>query len=312
MPTALLFDNISKHYGRSIALDGLSLRVEPGEIFGFLGPNGAGKTTAIHLAMGFLHATSGRGEILGLPFGRGRVARARVGYVPDAPTFFAGTALDAVLLAARLNSKGGRGSETGLRARALELLRSMDLPAEKQEARKFSRGMQQRLALAQALVTEPALLILDEPTSALDPLAVQRVREALERARERDAAIFFSSHQLHEVELLCDRAAFLEGGRLLEIGRMADLLRESEVTRVTLRGLSPDSRFVEAASAALDLDPVPGARGDLTFRIPATGQRAFLESAWQAGAELIRVGREHQTLEGLFSQRRSTHPPKQE
>ncbi len=320
MAARLLFDSIGKRFGRSVALEGLSLAVEPGEIFGFLGPNGAGKTTAIHLAMGFLRATSGRGELLGKPFGRARAARARVGYVPDAPVFFSGTALDAVLFAARLNDTEQRRSTAGLRARALELLRWLDLPAgnetgdgkrRESDARKFSRGQQQRLALVQALVMRPQLLILDEPTSALDPPAAMLVREALERARSEGVAVFFSSHQLQEVEQLCDRAAFLDQGRLLHTGAMAELLEEGATARITLRGIGGGHTFVAASGGSLHAAAPGTARGDLVFAVPLAGQQAFLERAWLNGAELVRVERERRTLEDLFAQRRgarSTSP----
>ena len=309
--TRLLFNNTGKRFGRTVVLKDLSLSVSSGEIFGFLGPNGAGKSTAIHIAMGLLQPSSGSGELLGRPFQQARASRARVGYVPDAPTFFAGSALDAVLLAARLNDTERQHGTHGLREYALELLRWLDLPATGKDARKFSRGMQQRLALVQALVTRPELLILDEPTSALDPPGVILVRDALQRARGEGVAVFFSSHQLQEVEQLCDRAAFLEKGQLLHAGSMAELLAEGATARVTLRGLKIESPFVQRSLA--DLQPtraaVPGA--DLTFVVPVTGQQAFLQQAWLAGGELVQVVREHRSLEDLFAQHRSTAPTNQ-
>jgi len=312
----LIFEGISKYYGRSIALDSLTLAVEPGEIYGFLGPNGAGKSTAIRIAMGFLHATHGHGELLGLPFARARAARASVGYVDDAPVFFAGSALDSVLFTARLNDTEQRHATAGLRERALELLRWLDLPPQGKDARKFSRGMQQRLALAQALVLRPKLLILDEPTSALDPPAVLLVRGALERARSEGVAIFFSSHQLQEVEQLCDRAAFLDHGRLLHAGPMALLLEEGATAHITLRGFEG----METALQLFTAVPVLGVshvshvshggvglvRGDRVFAVPVAGQQAFLERAWAAGAELVRVERQRRTLEDLFAGKRGT------
>ncbi len=300
MAARLLFDGITKRYGRAAALEELSLAVEPGEIFGFLGPNGAGKTTAIHIAMGLVRATGGRGEMLGRRFGQARAARARVGYVPDAPVFFAGTALETVMFAARLNDAEARRSTPGLRARALELLAWLDLPAEGKDARKFSRGMQQRQALVQALVTRPELLILDEPASALDPPAVVLVREALERARGEGAAVFFSSHQLVEVEQLCDRAAFLHQGRVLHQGSMAELLREGATVRVTLRGLGLQHGLARQYAGWMVRSP-RAAREDLVFSMPLGEERGFLERAWGAGAELVRLEREHRTLEDLFA-----------
>ncbi len=306
MPTRLLFDGISKRFGQRAALESLSLSVEAGEIYGFLGPNGAGKSTAIHLAMGFLHASGGRGELLGLPFADARAARARVGYVPDAPVFFSGSALDAVLLAARLNGADSHGNETESKAHARRLLDWMELPAEGQSARKFSRGMQQRLALVQALVTEPDLLILDEPTSALDPPGVLLIREALQQARARGAAVFFSSHQLREVELLCDRVAFLDEGRLLHAGPMAELLEEGATARITLRGLADDSERLTREVGADLVSSSTRMQTDRMYRVVVEQQRAFLESAWAAGAELVRVEREQRSLEDLFAARRAS------
>ncbi len=312
MVSRLVFDRISKRYGAKQALHSLSLKVEAGEIYGFLGPNGAGKSTAIHLAMGFLLPTGGGGELLGQRFSRARAARARVGYVPDAPVFFPGTAMDAVLLAGRLNGSDSGARATAVRERAYELLRWLDLPAgdnvrsaDGGDARKFSRGMQQRLALAQALVHRPELLILDEPTSALDPPGVQLVREALARARDEGVAVFLSSHQLREVEQLCDRAAFLDDGHLLHSGPMADLLQEGAVARITLRGLGPDHQFVNAAAPQMQAGK-GRVRGDLVFAMPISDQRAFLEKAWLAGAELVAVEREHRTLEDLFASTRAS------
>ncbi len=295
MAARLLFENVTKRYGRAVALDGLTLAVEPGEIFGFLGPNGAGKTTAIHIAIGLVQASGGRGELLGLPFARGREARARVGYVPDAPVFFAGSALDAVLFAGRLNGL----PENGLRTRAIALLARFDLPAETKDARKLSRGQQQRLALAQALIGRPELLLLDEPTSALDPPSVALVRELLGKARDEGTAVFFSSHQLREVEHLCDRAAFLHRGRMLHTGPMAELLREGATVLVTLRGLGREDPFVRDHAALLR----ETVHQDLVFAMPVAEQRRFVEQAWFAGAELVRVEREHRTLEDLFAER---------
>ncbi len=301
MAARLVYDGIGKRYGKSVALDSLSLAIEAGEIFGFLGPNGAGKTTAIHLAMGLLRPTSGRGELLGQPFERARAARARVGYVPDAPVFFGGTALDNVLFAGRLS--GSARGESGLRTRAAELLRWMDLPLEGKDARRFSRGMQQRLALVQALVNRPELLILDEPASALDPPAVAQVRAALVRARDEGAAVFFSSHQLNEVEQICDRAAFLNAGKLVQTGSMAALLSEGADACVVLRGLSRENAFVRHWQAALARTPADVQRGDLVFRVPVAQQRALLEQGWMAGAELVAVNREHRSLADLFAAR---------
>lgn len=305
MTASLVFEETSRRFGPTVALEDVSFAMEPGEIFGFLGPNGAGKSTAISIAMGFLRASSGGGTMLGRPFARARSARARVGYVADAPSFFPGNAMESVLLAARLNETDGRMNETAVKTRAHELLRALSLPAEGQQARKMSRGMQQKLGLAQALVTRPELLILDEPTSALDPPSLLTVRAMLEEARDRGAAVFLSSHQLQEVEQVCDRVAFLEGGRLLQVGSLETLLREGAMAEITLRGLESESAF---ASATPHRRPGRGSRvrtGDLVFTVSVAEQQSFLERAWYAGAELVAVERQRQTLEDLFAKHRS-------
>ncbi len=194
MAAALEFQSTTKRFGAYAALDSLSLTLEPGEILGFLGPNGAGKTTAIHLALGFLKPSTGGGTILGKPFGH-TATRSRVGFLSDSPAFFAGTARSALELAGRLNNI----RNPRLRERSRELLARLNLAVAGKDARRFSRGMQQRLGIAQALINDPEILILDEPTSALDPPGVLEVRELLRAARDEGKSIFFSSHQLSEV-----------------------------------------------------------------------------------------------------------------
>jgi len=283
---ALEFRQATKNFGRHRALDGLTLALHPGEILGFLGPNGAGKTTAIHLALGFLRPTSGGGAILGKPFGDTAV-RSRVGYLPDVSSFYAEGARSAIEFAGKLN--GMRNPR--LRERARELVARMNLSSAGKDARKFSRGMQQRLGLAQALVNDPEVLILDEPTSALDPAGVMEVRELLRAAREEGKSIFFSSHQLSEVEQICDRIAFLHRGKLLREGQMEQFLEESGRSEVVVRG--PILRdFQPYASEAKD--------EVVRYVVPVLRQRELIEHAWTAGAELISVTPLRRTLEELF------------
>lgn len=293
MTATLEFRGISKHYGKLLALDQLSMALEPGEILGFVGPNGAGKTTAIHIALGFLQATSGSGEMMGHRFGD-PAGRVRVGFVPDAPTVFAGSATSAVTLAGRLNNV----SDTVLRGRAKALLDTFRLPASGRDARQFSRGMQQRLGLAQALVNDPELLILDEPTSALDPPGVLQVRELLRTLRDSGKAVFFSSHQLSEVEQVADRVAFLHEGRLLRCGNLESLMSDGERSAVTLRAADAAGEAMLPFSAYLD-----GGRtsGDVSrWLVPSTMVRRVLEAAWIAGGEVVSVQPLRLTLEELF------------
>jgi ABC-2 type transport system ATP-binding protein len=265
--------------------------VERGEILGFLGPNGAGKTTAIHLALGFLRPTGGGGTILGRPFGD-TASRARIGFLPDSPTYFAGTASGAVELAGRLNDLGN----PQLRERARSLLAQLNLSSAGKDARRFSRGMQQRLGVAQALVNDPELLILDEPTSALDPPGVLEVRELLRAARDEGKSIFFSSHQLSEVEHICDRIAFLDRGRMLRHGPLASFLEDSGRVEIVTQGLPASAEVFQPYRQYLN----ESTDGFLHFVVPVKQQRALIEQTWIAGGELVSVSPLRRTLEDLF------------
>src|SRR5438309_7599386 len=236
---ALAFNDVSKHYRgffRSqwvTALRNFSLRVDRGEIFGFLGPNGAGKTTAMHLAIGLMFPSSGRGEMLGHAFGHAPTRR-RVGFLAENVSLYHRSAAKLVRFYGALN--GMRDPQ--LRQRTTEMLKELELTdAVDRNAGKFSRGMLQRVGLAQALVNDPELLILDEPASALDPLGRVSVRELLLRAREASKTVFLSSHLLSEVEQICDRVAVLHRGRLVRLGRTVDLLESTDRFVITGKGI---------------------------------------------------------------------------
>ena len=293
MTHPLEFHEISKQYGKLLALDRLSLTVAPGEIVGFVGPNGAGKTTAIHLAMGFIRATSGHGHMLGQSFGD-TASRLRMGFLPDAPTVFTGSAEAAITLAARLNNV----QDPPLRQRTQELISSLGLPLNGRDARQFSRGMQQRLGLAQALANDPQLLILDEPTSALDPPGVLEVRAILRQARAAGKSVFFSSHQLSEVEQICDRVAFLHEGRLLRCGNLDELMSTSGTTEILVRGLDASSPAIQQFARFIAArDPY---RSLLRLILPVAVARPAIEAAWSAGGELVYSRPMRKTLEDLF------------
>ncbi len=271
MPPALVFDRISKHYGTTRALENVSFSVEPGEILGLVGPNGAGKTTAMEIATGFLLASSGSGSLIGRKFGDA-AARRQLGFVPDAPVFFSGNALDAMRLAAQL-------SDAEVTRDAMErVLARVGLREMQRDVRRFSRGMQQRLALALALIHQPKVLILDEPASALDPEGVLEVRQLLKELRQEGAAILLSSHQLSEVALVSDRIAFLHEGRLLRYGRLNDLLASTEQMEIVLTSFVPDAEFL----GRWGTESAPG-----LWRISAMETRRFLEAAWARGAVLV-------------------------
>src|SRR5690242_13624272 len=290
MPSALEFHQISKEYrnfpGRRLrALDDFSLQVEKGEIFGFLGPNGAGKSTAIHLAMGFMLPSHGKGRLLGEPFGHAKTRR-RVGFLAENVALYHRRAQRLVQFYGALNGMSG----ANLEKRSHDVLDAVGLLEHSaRNVGKFSRGMLQRVGLAQALVNDPELLILDEPTSALDPLARVTVRELLLRAREQGKTIFLSSHLLSEVELVCDRVGVLHRGRLVRLGRTVDLLQSSQQTEIAARGI--------AASA------FPNATADdgvVRFTVASGGQRAALESVWNLGGEILSVNPVRRSLEDIF------------
>ena len=288
MAPRLEFSAISKQFGKSTALHPLTLSLEPGEILGFLGPNGAGKTTAIHLALGFLWPSSGSGTLLGKPFGDAG-ARSRLGFVPDVPVFFPESGFRSVELAARLN-----GIDDPLLAKNIrDLLGAVGLPDDRKDARQYSRGMQQRLALAQALINDPELLILDEPAAALDPAGVQQVRELLRNARHAGKSIFFSSHQLTEVEQICDQIAFLNQGRLVRSGSLKEFQGQSDRVEIEIRGLSlADASRISPATA--------NDSGAIRMTVPTQEQRRVIETIWHAGGEIVSLAPLRHRLEDLF------------
>jgi len=224
---------LAKRYGTTDALIDLTLRVEPGQVFGFLGPNGAGKTTAVKLLLGLARATGGDGTVLGAPLGD-RGARRQIGYLPELFRYQPWLrAREVVELHGRLRgADGGAATTPADVSRALEVVGLADR-AEGQVGG-FSKGMQQRLGLAVALLGSPRLVILDEPTSALDPVGRADVRSIVRRAADGGSTILLNSHLLTEVERVCDRVAVVDHGRVLASGRIDDLLGETSVrVRVT-------------------------------------------------------------------------------
>jgi ABC-2 type transport system ATP-binding protein len=207
------------------ALNGINLKVEPGRVFGFLGPNGAGKTTTMHVLLGFIEATSGEARIFGTDV-RQSIARQRIGYLPEHPdTYRFLTGRELLTLTGRLFLLRG----ATLRKRVDEVLDEIGLQsAADRRTATYSRGMLQRVCLGQALINSPDLIVLDEPTGGLDPSGRMAVRRIITRLREQGKTVFFSSHELSEVELVCDHAAILAGGRIVAEGHLKDLLAPGE------------------------------------------------------------------------------------
>jgi ABC-2 type transport system ATP-binding protein len=230
---ALAVRGLAKRYGRVEALRGVDLEVEPGELVGLLGPNGAGKSTLVKIACGLVRPSGGSAEILGSRAGS-PPARASLGYLAELFRFPGWYTADEVL---RLHQSLAR-SHGGERERR-ELLELVDLAgARDRKVDAMSKGMQQRLGIAQALVGDPKLLLLDEPTSALDPVGRRTVRELLERLRGRGISVLLNSHLLSEIELVCDRVAILLRGEVVAAGAPSDLARprgvEIETDEATL------------------------------------------------------------------------------
>ncbi len=208
---------------RKVAVKDLSLKVRAGEVFGFLGPNGAGKTTTMNVLLGFVNPTSGAAFLFGVNV-REPIARQRIGYLPELTYYYKFLTAEEILrFYARLFGIPSRVADV----RIEELLKLVDLDsARKRPIKTYSKGMQQRVGLAQALINDPDLLILDEPTSGLDPLGRMKVRQIIQRLKNEGKTVFFSSHELGEVETVCDRVAIINRGELKEEGRVADLVHE--------------------------------------------------------------------------------------
>ena len=258
MPAALRCESLEKRYGAVVALGGVDLEVAPGELLGLLGPNGAGKSTLTKIACGLVRATAGRAEVEGAPAGSPE-ARAAIGYLAELFRFPDWLTADE-LLGLHQDLAGSEGGP-GERARLLELV-GLDEAARTKVAA-MSKGMQQRLGIAQALVGSPRLLMLDEPTSALDPVGRRVVRDLLRDLRERGIAVVLSSHLLSEVELVCDRVAILVGGQIVARGTPAELARPRGVEVETAGGTR---EFPEAGR-----DDVPAIVADLV----AAGERVY-------------------------------------
>ena len=279
------------------ALDGLSLRVEAGEIFGFLGPNGAGKTTTLKLLMNLIRPTAGSARILGQPVDSVSMRR-NIGYLPENPYFYDHLTPEELLT--YIGTLFGIRQPV-LRKKILELLETVGLAeARKLQLRKFSKGMVQRVGIAQALINDPEVVFLDEPMSGLDPLGRREVRLVISSLRTRGATVFFSSHILPDVEALCDRVAIMNRGKLLELGALLDILKVkiqgheiilAHVQPVTLEALRPMCEAITLMS-------------DRVHIRAATSRQAgaVVSQAVSGGAELVSVNPIRASLEEYFFQ----------
>ena len=285
---------LTKRFGKTIALAGLTMTVPRGEVFGFLGPNGAGKTTAVKLLLGLLKPTSGQGSLLGRPLGDLR-ARRRIGYLPELFRYQSWlTAREVLALHCEL-------APLPLASWKEEIQTVLDTVGLTERANDrvgtFSKGMQQRLGLGAALLGEPELVFLDEPTSALDPVGRHDVREIIRGLASRGTAVFLNSHLLSEVEQVCDRVAVVDHGRVISSGTMDELLGGTAV-RVRVSGLTQANKNELAKFGNIDDEDE-----QLTFTSLAAERVPELVSAIVAlGGRVYEVAPRHQTLEDRFLQ----------
>ena len=280
MPPALVTSALEKRYGGVHALRGVDIEVGEGELVGLLGPNGAGKSTLVKIACGLVRASAGRAEVLGHPAGSIE-GRRSLGYLPELfryPGWATGS--EVLDLHQRLAGSPGGAAE---RRELLELVGLGDAGGRKVE--EMSKGMQQRLGLAQTLVESPKLLLLDEPTSALDPAGRIAVRELLEELRRRGISVLLNSHLLSEVELVCDRVVIISRGATVAAGTPDELARRSGVEVETAAGVR---RFEHATR-----DDVPRIVADLV----AAGERIY-------GVSVVRSTLEEVYLEAIAGSER--------
>jgi ABC-2 type transport system ATP-binding protein len=234
---AIETEQLKKVFGDRTAVKGLTLQVAQGEVFGFLGPNGAGKTTSMKMLLGLVSPTSGRASLLGAPIGD-RPTLARVGFLPEHFRF------QEWLTAGEFLGLHGEllGMERhALRRRRDELLERVGLSAFRDKLlRTFSKGMLQRAGLAQALLNHPALVFLDEPTSGLDPVGRRLVRDVIHELRAEGTCVFLNSHLLSEIEVTCDRVAFIRHGEVVRVLDLASLDEDRSEVTIRLAGLTPE------------------------------------------------------------------------
>jgi ABC-2 type transport system ATP-binding protein len=306
MSAAIRIENLTKDYAVGFwrrrpyrALDALTLDIETGEVFGFLGPNGAGKTTTLKLLMQLIFPTAGRAEILGRPVGDVAV-RQRIGFLPEHPYFYDYlTAEELLSYFARLF--GYSGAERTRRVSSL--LDRVGIGAERRlQLRTFSKGMVQRVGIAQALLNDPEVVFLDEPMSGLDPLGRRDVRSLILDLRDQGRTIFFSSHILSDAEALCSRVGVVARGRLAATGRLNDMLAfQARGWELVVSDLRPDVLARLGPQMTRSTEIAPGRFAlELTAEPPP---EVMVASLVAAGATLVSLNPVRETLEEFFVRR---------
>ena len=288
-------EELRKVYGETVAVDGLSLAVERGQVFGFLGPNGAGKTTTVKMLLGLVRPSSGQARVLGRTPGDPDAMR-QVGFLPEHFRFHPW------LRARDLLDMHGQlyGMSTDDRKRRIpELLARLGL-GDRADSRiaEFSKGMSQRIGLAQALLAEPALVFLDEPTSGLDPLGRRLVRDIIRELGERGVTVFLNSHLLSEVEATCHRVAIIRRGRVVRIGSQEELAAGAVEVRVRVRRMTPEIRQGLIRWGHVSMDDASGA-----MTMTVEGESVLPELArWlvESGSDVYELSPRRLSLEELF------------
>jgi len=300
---AIRTERLTKHYSvgfwRSrpyVALDALDLQVGQGEVFGFLGPNGAGKTTTLKLLMQLIFPTSGRAEILGRPVGDVSVRR-RIGYLPENPFFYDNLSAEE-LLTYFASLFGYRGADRT--ARVSRMLDDVGLGAERRfQLRKYSKGMLQRVGLAQALLNDPEVVFLDEPMSGLDPMGRREVRDIILRLRDRGTTVFFSSHILGDAETLCSRVAIVAQGRLVASGNVAEMVPfRVRGWDLVVSGVGVD-RIAEVGGPRAEVRQIADGRHHVVLPEGASLDESMARLA-TLGGQLLSVNPVRDTLEDFF------------
>ena len=302
MTAAIRATGLTKAYGEKLALDALDLDVEEGSIFGFLGPNGAGKTTTLRLATGLARPTGGSIHVLGSEVREaGNLVRSQIGFLPDVPSFYGWmTAGEFLGFAGRLFGMSG----SALRERTAMLLELAGLDGVESKIGGYSRGMKQRLGIAQALINAPRLLLLDEPTSALDPMGRKDVLDMIVSLRGR-TTVFFSTHILGDVERVCDTVAIIDGGRLVTQAPIDELKarygKEKVLVEVTEHAEELAKQFGERVwatavgrgmqgSIEITVTDLGAAQHDIPAMVAACGSGLARLEAGEVGLEEVFVG----------------------
>ena len=306
MPAVVEIESLTKDYEvgfwrkRKVrALDGLTLAVERGEILGFLGANGAGKTTTLKLLMRLIYPTAGRAAILGRSIEEISM-HARIGYLPEQPYFYDYlTAREFLEYCAEIF--GYPQSARRERARAMLERVRLDEKSWDKQLRKFSKGMLQRVGLAQAIINDPEILFLDEPMSGLDPIGRREVRDLIASLRASGVTVFLCSHILADIEILCDRAAILQRGRLAHLGRLEDLRQRGGDRAMEIITSDADARQIERALVSLETAHITATPGGV--RIEVASEREIdtaLAAVRACGARLVSIQPVGNALEDLF------------